>query len=45
MKKETEITLIKRWEDNNNKAGKRPENVVFEINGTPNLKIQFLIKQ
>lgn len=36
--KETEITLIKRWEDNNNKAGKRPENVVFEINGTPNLK-------
>ncbi len=23
--KETEITLIKKWEDNKNKAGKRPE--------------------
>ena len=33
--KETEITLIKKWEDNKNKAGKRPENVVFEISGTP----------
>ena len=32
--KETEITLIKKWDDESNKAGKRPQSVVFTVSGT-----------
>ncbi len=32
--KETKITLIKKWDDESNKAGKRPQSVVFTVSGT-----------
>ena len=41
--KEKQITLVKKWEDNENKAKKRPESVEFTVSGNPKTQDPFKV--